>query len=279
MQIVEVRPSIFACLMANETANAGFVVTGRGVVVIDTLDRPARGHELAAAIKARTDRPIILVINTHHHYDHVFGNQAFDAPIVAHRVLPEQLAQAAARDLMPVALAARLSEHPEDRWLADELELTYPNVLFENRLTLNLPPVRMILEHLGGHTPDSCIVDLPDEGVVFSGDLVFEGRVPYLRQAHMEDTLKALRRLQRLGARIVVPGHGDVCDVTYVIFLMEYIESLQGKVKELIDRGWEKADVLDSDQLPGWWTDDRPDLLRANVARIYDQLAGNAGPP
>lgn len=278
MQIVEVRPGIFACLMANETANAGFVVTGRGVVVIDTLDKPARGHELAAAIKARTDRPIILVINTHHHYDHVFGNQAFDAPVVAHRTLSEQLAQAAARDLMPVALAARLSEHPEDRWLADELELTYPNVLFENHLTLSLPPIRMILEHLGGHTPDSCIVDLPDEGVVFSGDLVFEGRVPYLRQAHVEDTLKALRRLQRLGARIVVPGHGDICDVTYVIFLMEYIESLQGKIKELIDRGWEKADVLDSDQLPGWWTDDRPDLLRANIARIYDQLAGNAGP-
>jgi cyclase len=277
MQIAEIRPGIFACLMANETANAGFVVTEQGVIVIDTLDTPARGRELAAAIAARTGKPVLLVINTHHHYDHVFGNQAFAAPIVAHSTLPGQLAQAAARDLMPISIAAWISEHPEDHWMADELELVYPHILFERHLVLNLPPVRMVVQHLGGHTCESIVVDLPDEGVLFASDLVFEGRVPFLRHAHIENTLKALRRLQRLGARTVVPGHGNLCDMTYVVRFRDYVNDLREKVKELIAQGWEKGDVLDSDQLPPWWTQDRPELLRANVARVYDELVAGTG--
>lgn len=278
MQVTEIKPGIFACLTGNKTANAGFVVTERGVIVIDTLNTPARGRELAAAIRDRTGKPILFVINTHYHYDHVFGNQAFEAPIVAHCALSEQLSQAAARDLMPIAIAARLSEYPEDRWLVDELELVYPNIIFQHRLLFDLPPMRMLLEHVGGHTPDSSIVDLPDAGILFAGDSVFEGRVPFLRQAHIKDTLAALRRLERLGARTVVPGHGALCNMTYVIQLRDYVESLREKVKELIAHGWGKGAVLDSDQLPRWWTEDRPDLLRANAARIYDELIAAAAP-
>lgn len=275
MRIVEVKPSVFACLMGNETANAGFVLTDRGVVVIDTLNTPTRGRQLVAAIEAHADRPVLFVINTHHHYDHVFGNQAFGAPIIAHCALSEQLARAAARDLMPLAVAARLSEHPEDQWLVDELELSYPNLIFERRLALDLPPLNLIVHHLGGHTPDSCVVDLPDEGVLFAGDLVFEGRVPFLRQADIEGTIQALRQLERLGARTVVPGHGELCEMTYVIRLRDYIEDLRTGVGELIALGRDKAEILDSEDLPRWWTEDRPDLQRANVERIYNELAEN----
>ena len=276
MHIDEIKPGVFACLMDNQTANAGFVVTERGVVVIDTLNSPARGRELAAAIKARTAQPVLFVINTHHHYDHVFGNQAFDAPVIAHCTLAEQLAEAAARDLMPVAIAARISEHPEDHWLADELELIYPNLIFTERLVIDLPPLRMVVQHMGGHTPESSVVDLPGEGVLFAGDLVFEGRVPFMRHAHIDGTLRALRQLERLGARTIVPGHGALCDMTYVGRLTDYVGDLRDRVQELIARGWNRGDVLGSDELPRWWTEDRPDLMRANVARVYDELVAAA---
>jgi cyclase len=275
MQLTEIKPGIFACLMANETANAGVVVTQRGTIVIDTLNTPARGRQLAAAIEQETGRAVIFVINTHFHYDHVFGNQAFEAPIIAHCALSDQLARAAARDLMPVAVAAWISKHPEDRWLADELELVYPHVIFEKRLVLNFSPLRLVLHHLGGHTPDSCVVDLPEEGVLFGGDLIFEGRVPFLRHAHIEDTLQALHQLERLGPRTIVPGHGQLCDTTYLVRLRDHIEDLRTKVKELMKNGQDKGNILYSDQLPRWWTDDRPELLRANVERIYDELAGS----
>jgi glyoxylase-like metal-dependent hydrolase (beta-lactamase superfamily II) len=276
MQITEIRSNVFACLMANETSNAGFIVTDRGVIVIDTLDKPARGRQFAATIEAMIAKPVLFVINTHHHYDHIFGNQAFDAPVIAHNALAGELVRSIARDLSPLAIAARIADRPEDRWLADELEVIYPTITFERRLTIDLDPVHIVLQHLGGHTPDALIVDLPDEGILFSGDLLFEGRVPSLRQAHIEDTLRALRYLEALEARIVVPGYGQVCSLAYVTRYREYLESLRGKVEELILQGWEKGDVLDSEQLPTWWTGDRPTLLRANVARVYDGLV--AGP-
>ncbi len=275
MQIVEIKSNVFACLMGNRTANAGFVVSERGAIVIDTLNTPDRGRQLAQAVETHTRKPVAFVINTHHHYDHVFGNQAFDAPIIAHCALSRQLAQAAARDLMPVSIAARLSEHPEDSWLADELELRYPNLIFQHRLVLDLPPRRMVVCHLGGHTPDSSIVDLPEEGILFAGDLVFEGRVPFLRHAHIEGTIQALRQLERLGARIIVPGHGQLCDMTYVLRFRDYIEDLRAQVGELMAQGWDKGSILDSDKLPRWWTEDRPELLRANVERVFDELDGS----
>jgi cyclase len=276
MRIEEMRPGVLACLMDNETANAGFVVTRRGVIVIDTLDTPARGRELAAAIRAHTSQPVLFVINTHYHYDHIFGNQAFDVPVIAHCALAEELAQAASYDLSAVAIAAHLSQHPKDRWLADELELVYPNLVFKERLVLDLPPLRLVVQHLGGHTPESSIVDLPDEGVLFAGDLVFEGRVPYLRQAHIEGTVQALRRLEALGERTVVPGHGALCNMAYVARVRVYVEALRDGVQALIDRGWDRGDVMEADELPQWWTDDRPDLMEANVARVYDELMASA---
>lgn len=275
MRINEIKTGVFACLMDNKSANAGFVLTERGVIVIDTLDTPERGRQLAAEIRARTEKPILFVINTHHHYDHLFGNQAFDAPVVANCALSSHLAQAVARDLSPLAIAAWLSDHPEDRWLADDLDVVYPNVIFEQRLVIDLPPMRLVLQHLGGHTPDTIIVDLPEQGVLFSGDLVFEGRVPFLRDAQIEKTLQALRQMQRLGARIIVPGHGSLCDMTYALRFRDYVEALRDKVKELVDLDWMRTDILDCDQLPRWWTDDRPDLQRANVARIYEELIGS----
>jgi glyoxylase-like metal-dependent hydrolase (beta-lactamase superfamily II) len=277
MEIVEIRRGVFAWLSANKTANAGFVATERGVIVVDTLNTPDAGRKLASAIKARTQGPIIFVINTHHHYDHVFGNQAFDAPVVAHRELRPLLSRAIERDLMPLSIAARLSKHPEDRWLVDELEVVYPHLTFQQQLVLELAPMHMILQHMGGHTPDSCIVDLPDEGVLFAGDLVFEGRAPYLRQAHIADTLEALRSLECLGDRIVIPGYGKPCDMNYVIRLRVYLEELRDTVQDMIAQGLGRGDVLDSDRLPDWWTQDRPELIRANVVRIYNEL--ERGPP
>jgi cyclase len=179
---------------------------------------------------------------------------------------------------MPVAIAAWVSQHPEDQWLADELELVYPHIVFERRLVLDLPPVRLVLHHLGGHTPDTCVVDLPEEGVLFAGDLVFEGRVPFLRQADMVDTVDALSQLERLGTRTVVPGHGELCEMDYVGRTRDYIAALRAKVQELMTEGWDRADILAADQLPRWWTDDRPELQRANVERVYDELAVTGTP-
>jgi glyoxylase-like metal-dependent hydrolase (beta-lactamase superfamily II) len=276
MNITEISRGILACLTNNETANAGCIVTGQGIVVVDSLDKPARARQLAAAMEGMFSQPVLYVVNTHHHYDHVLGNQVFQAPVIANSALPDQLAAAMARDLSPVAIAAWISEHPEDRWLADELEPVYPTLLFEQQMEIELAPTRLVLLHLGGHTPDSIVVDLPEAGVLYAGDLLFEGRMPFMRYAHIAEWIQALYHLESLGARTIVPGHGALCDMAYLVRFRDYLEALQAGVQSLVARGWEKGDVMDSDQLPAWWTDDRPELWRANVGRVYDELVGNS---
>ncbi len=272
MEIVTVRPGIYACLTANQGSNAGFIETTQGVVVVDAFDTPAHGCELAAAVESRTRKPAWLLINTHHHFDHVLGNQAFAAPVVAQRGLADELEQAVARELAPQEVADWVAEHPEDRWLADELVVRYPNVTFEERLWIDVPPKQLALQHLGGHTPESIVVDLPEDRVLFAGDLVFEGRVPFLRDAHLRQTIDALRWLERLGARTVVPGHGTIVNMGYVGRLRGYLGELVDAIGELITEGRSLEEILASDRLPRWWTEDRPELARANVARAYEEM-------
>jgi cyclase len=274
MQIIEVKPDIYACLTPKPASNAGFVAGERGVLVVDALFSPAAGRDLASAVAEHTGKPALLLVNTHHHSDHVFGNQAFGAPIIAHCLLAGELSRAAARDLSPESRAAWIAEHPEDRWLVDELEIRYPNVIFEDRLLVDLPPRHMIVRHLGGHTLDSAIVDLPEDEVLFAGDLVFEGRTPYLLSAGFRATVTALRSLEQLGRRTVVPGHGALCDIAYIQHFREFLEALTGGVRRLLETGWSKQAILDSGELPPWWTSDRPELQRANVARLIDELTG-----
>jgi cyclase len=274
MEIVQLSANAYACLNPGVTANAGFVITEKGVVVVDCLDTPARARNMAKAIAERTDSQVRLIINTHYHFDHTLGNQAFSGPVIAHCALAGELANAVARDLSPNEIAAWVSEHPEDQWLVDELQIIYPNIVFEERLILDLPPELLVVRHVGGHTPDSTIVDLPEGDVLFAGDLIFEGRVPYLRYAHFQDLIKSLHTVESLGPRTIVPGHGALVDQGYVVRTREYLEALYDAVSGLIAEGLSKQEVLVSDQLPEWWTTDRPALVAANTERLYDELAG-----
>lgn len=92
----------------------------------------------------------------------------------------------------------------------------------------------------------------------------------------MEETTHALSHLERLGPRRIVPGHGAVCDMGYVARQREYLVALQETVQELIFEGKKKAEVLDSERLPMWWTEDRRELQRANVARVHDELTDSS---
>jgi len=64
--------------------------------------------------------------------------------------------------------------------------------------------------------------------------------------------------------------------MAYVARVRVYVEALRDGVQALIDRGWDRGDVMEADELPQWWTDDRPDLMEANVARVYDELMASA---
>jgi len=193
----------------NFISNAGFVVTDDGVLVVDALGSPALAVELLAEIRRVTPQPVRFVVVTHYHADHIYGLQAFKdagAVIVAHSAgrdylnsdTAQQRLQASRADLAPwVDAQTRLV--PADRWLDGD----------ETRLRMGSYDI--LIRRVGpAHTPEDLVVFVPQLGVLFSGDLFFRGRIPFVGQADSRLWIASLERLMEFRPRIVIPGHGPV---------------------------------------------------------------------
>ena len=192
----------------NFISNAAFIVTPAGVVVIDALGSPALAERLLVEIGKITPLPVKVVILTHYHADHIYGLQAFKAKgatILARREGLEYLnsntarqrLEASRQELAPwIDASTRLV--PADRWLdADE--------------TLELGGVKLQIRHVGpSHTPEDLVVWMPQENVLFAGDLVFRSRIPFVGQADSGHWIKALDQLLAFDAKVIVPGHGPI---------------------------------------------------------------------
>ena len=190
----------------NFISNAGFVVTPGGVVVVDALGSPQLARELLAQIARITPRPVTHVIVTHYHADHVYGLQEFrkaGAKIVAHRAALEYLNSETARQRLEVS---RTELAP---WIDAHTQLVEPDQWVDGATELVVGGVRLQLQPVGpAHTPEDLVVVFPAERVLFAGDMVFRGRIPFVGQADSRQWIAALDTLLKLDPRVVVPGHG-----------------------------------------------------------------------
>lgn len=192
----------------NFISNAAFVVTDAGVVVIDALGSPPLAAELLAEIRRVTDKPVTQVIVTHYHADHVYGLQTFKAAgaeIIAHARADEYLQSDTAR--------LRLEASREDLfpWVDETTRLVPPDRRLTGPTTLTLGGLHFEISHGGpAHTPEDLVVWVPERRVLFVGDLVFRGRIPFVGLADSGAWVQALDRLLAYDAAVIVPGHGPV---------------------------------------------------------------------
>ncbi|WP_375138480.1 MBL fold metallo-hydrolase [Rubrivivax albus] len=192
----------------NFISNAAFVVTNDGVVVIDALGSPPLAQELLAEIRRVTDKPVRQVIVTHYHADHVYGLQTFKAAgaeVIAHARSAEYLQSDTAR--------LRLEASREDLfpWVDETTHLVPPDRRLTGPVTLTLGGLRFEISHAGpAHTPEDIVVWVPEKRVLFVGDLVFRGRIPFVGLADSGAWVQALDRLLAYDAALIVPGHGAV---------------------------------------------------------------------
>lgn len=203
--VVELEEGVFACVQPDGgwcLSNAGLVVGRSGTVLVDTAATERRAHALLETVRTLSPRPVDVLVNTHSHGDHTFGNSLFagEAAIVAH--------ERAAAEIAEFGLALQ-KLWPQVEW--GRIEVSPPTVTFRERLSVPDAGTAVELLHLGpGHTPGDAVVWLPEQRVLFTGDLVFSGATPFVLMGTVTGTLRRLDRLRALEPRRVVPGHGPV---------------------------------------------------------------------
>ena len=194
---------------ANEgfIANAGFVITKDGVVVFDTLGSPALADELIAQIRKRTDQPIRRVIISHYHADHFYGIAAFRR--IGAKIWADTHAHAY---LNSSASVERLAQREKiiGPWLGPNFKLALPDRWLDKPENFVMGGVHFSLRRLGpAHSPEDLTMLVEPDNVLYSGDIVYAGRVPFVgADSDTRHWLTAINDLLAIPARVMVPGHG-----------------------------------------------------------------------
>jgi glyoxylase-like metal-dependent hydrolase (beta-lactamase superfamily II) len=225
---VEVADRVFVLRYPVLDVNVTLVLGDERALLVDTLATTAQARELATAVSALTDRPL-TVLNTHHHFDHCLGNGVFaDAPVYAH---PETIEHLATAD--PAGLWREWAPtHPGLEGLRTT-PVRLPDRRVEHEETLDLGGRTVLFRHPGrGHTAGDLVAHVPDAGVLVAGDLVEESGPPQFEDAYPLEWPEAVTALLDLEPRIVVPGHGAVCDAAFMRGQHEELAALSWLIRE-----------------------------------------------
>lgn len=234
--------------------NIGLIECNGQSVLIDTCwDLKFTGEILAGAAPILRRSPIEFVINTHADGDHCWGNQLFaDKTIIATHACIQQMHHLHPRSLHALKLGGRvLRRLPFARldcfghYMAEmfapydfrDIRITAPAEGFSHSKVIHVGGTEIILMEVGpGHTDGDAIVHVPQEGVVYSGDILFRGATPVMWTGPVRNIVKALRMLLDLGPRIIVPGHGALAARSDVISLINYWEFIQTELRPRYDQ-------------------------------------------
>ncbi len=202
---------VFSRRYASLDLNIGAVLCDGGVLVIDTRAHHEQARELVAELRTITDLPVRWVINTHHHWDHTFGNgEFFEAAIWGHERCATALADHGHQ--MRERVKALAPEHAEQ---LDEVLILPPQHRISESTTEVFGERSVEMLHLGrGHTDNDLVVRV--SGVVFAGDLVEEGAPPSFGDAFPLEWPGTVTRLESIVDGPVVPGHGGTVDSDFV---------------------------------------------------------------
>jgi len=252
--------------------NTGFVITREGLVLIDTPQMP----DDAIAWRKEVDKhgPVRYVINTEPHDDHFSGNHFFEGTVVAHEATREAILNASIEQAIE-----RIKESaPDSIPLPEGFCFRPPTITLSQRLTIHLGDHTFQLINHPGHTPYEVAVYIPEEKVVFTSDNVFYKIQASLRHAVPFEWIESLKRLQELDADVLVPGHGEICDKSYLAeqgaFIQEWIDAVSAAIDKgmSLEESQEKVSLLDRYPMMAGAESRAQWVQRTNVARLYELL-------
>jgi glyoxylase-like metal-dependent hydrolase (beta-lactamase superfamily II) len=187
-------------------SNAGFVVTSEGVVVFDALGTPALAKKLVTVIQGITDQPIVKLVVSHYHADHVLGAQVFKAlgaEVIAPKGAYKYIDSSFAQDRLN---ERRVSLYP---WVDDATYLLKPDRIVESAERFSLGGINFLINVVGpAHSDGDMTLYVEDDRVLFAGDIIIEGRVPFLGSVHTKFWLQTLEKMELQSLQALIPGHG-----------------------------------------------------------------------
>lgn len=253
-----------------ENANSAVIELDRGLLVVDAASTPSSARGLISQVRKLTPKPVVWIVNTHYHWDHYWGNEAFVEAWPHVRIVSSE---ATRRDMqsaelgnaqletwkkeipsliekwkaaLPKATDAAERAKLQDRivkWGAaveefKQMRLVLPGVTFEKELILRDPRRRVQILWLGGaHTPGDVVVYLPESRVLVSGDML-AGDTPYIGAVSPTEWVATLNKVGRLDFDTVIPGHGDVeHGKTHLELWKRYLTDLMTETSRAFARG------------------------------------------
>jgi cyclase len=248
-------------------SNAGIICDEGTTVLIDTVATERRTRCLRDAVMSVAGPPSV-VVNTHHHGDHVFGNALFAPPatVVGHELTRSETIESGfgLRQLWPAVDWGGLPLHPA-------------TLTFRDMLTLNVGRLRVELIHVGpAHTTNDSVAWLPDDGVLFAGDVLMSGATPFCLMGSVGGSLAALRRLRELAPAVIVPGHGPVAGPEIFGLNEAYLEWVLRLSRDGLDQGLTAAQIAAEAELGEFASLLDCERVSGNVYRACHELAGAA---
>ncbi|MFF2956914.1 MBL fold metallo-hydrolase [Kitasatospora sp. NPDC057965] len=271
IRVQEVADGVFAhvqdpggwCL-----SNAGVVLGGGESLLVDTAATERRARRLRETLTGLTVVPPRLLVLTHFHGDHVFGAgvAAPEAAVVAHENARREMAEAG---------LGLTGLWPAVDW--GRVEVRLPQLTYRDRLAVHIGERPVELLHFGpAHTTGDTLVWLPEDGVLFAGDVLLSGCTPFLLMGSVRGTLRTLDRLRELAPRTVVPGHGPVAGPELLDETAAYLEWLLRTAEAGLAAGLsplETARDAGPGPFPHWLDGER---VVGNLHRAFAELTGAA---
>lgn len=285
MELRQLAKDVYACLQEDRGlgfSNSGLVNRAGGLVIDTFWDLP-HTRQMIDLYAGVWQEPAKRVLNTHANGDHCWGNQLFEgAELIGHRECAAHFKRENPK-MMQMLRGARESADGAMAYLANALqewdfsgiELTPPTRLIDERLDLDLDgtPVQML--YVGpAHTSADVIAWLPEQRIVFTGDVLFRNCTPIGWDGTYERWITALDAIIALRPEIVVPGHGPLCGTEGPREMRDYLQYVRGESKTFYDRGLtalEAAKRIDLGPYAGWT---EPERLVFNVERAFREFRG-----
>ena len=259
-------------------SNAGFVVTSEGVVVYDALGSPSLAKKLIQKIRTVTDKAIKKVVVGHYHADHIYGLQVFKelgAEIIAPIGHEEYL-------LSPFA-AERLEERrfSLEPWVNEQTKLISPDTVIAESQQFTLGDTTFVMSLLGSaHSQGDMTLYVENDKVLFSGDIIFEGRVPFLGNSNTKNWLHTLIKFETDDIVALIPGHGPHAKVPSEAitltrkYLAKVRQVMTNAVQELqdFDTAFSQADWSEFADLPAYEAAHRRNAYQVFLSIEQEQL-------